>query len=272
MASTRFQTLILAGAVLAAAAAPVGAAPIISFSDFYTDRYAANPLSSLPDGDFVQINAGIASASTPDPVSSLSVAATQGSLTVPLNYFPFTGSIFDPLFSQWISFAQAETGIGWTITATDSTGTSAPVFTPAIAAPVLLPYATDVTVSDTSTTPTVSWTLPDLTGFSVDLVRFRIIDASSEALLTNETLSPAATSFMVPDGILAPGESYIYRVILVDQANTIENSSNAFSSVTTTVPEPGTLTLLLAALTGFGAARRGRSIWAGATGACARQA
>jgi hypothetical protein len=233
--------------------------PVITLNEFYTDRYAPHPLSHSPVGDFVRVLAGIDRASTTDPLSSLSVQATQGSLLLNLNYFPYSDLILDPLYLVYMPFAGAETGVGWTITASDSTGTSAPVFTPAIGAPVLLPFVTNIAVSDTSATPTVSWTLPDLTGFSVDLIRLRIVDVSTELQLTNFALPASSTSFTVPDGILVSGKSYIYRVILFDQAVGLgtENRSNAFSGITT-VPEPGTGMLLLAALIGLvGAPRRG---------------
>ena len=256
MTSTRFQMLLLASAMLAATAAPVGATPVVSFADFYTDRFAPSPLASFPVGDFVAIVASIDGASTPDPISSLSVEATQGSSTVALNYSSSVALISPGLYSTRIPFAGAVTSVGWSITATDSTGTSAPVFTPPIVSPALLPFVTDIAVSDMSTTPTVSWTLPDLTGFSVDLARIRIIDANTGLQLFGAQLPTiASTSFMVPFGILAPGGSYVYRVSLADQAGgTLDNQSNAFSGVAT-VPEPGTLTLLLAGLTGIGGVR-----------------
>jgi hypothetical protein len=255
MASASFRmhipaSAVLVSTVLVAGAAPVGATPIISFVYGHTVRNAPNPLS-IPDGDFLELGAGISSSSTPDPISSLSVQATQGLLTLPLNYNPRTAALFDPLFNRYIPLAEARPEIGWTITATDSTGTTDPTFTEGIANPVLLPFVTGITVSDSSTTPTVSWTLPDLTGFSVDEIRLRIIDASTEANLFESTPLPiATTSFMVPNGILTSGKSYVYRVIL-DQ--NFEWSST-FSGVTR-VPEPGALVVVLAALASIGGAR-----------------
>jgi hypothetical protein len=130
------------------------------------------------------------------------------------------------------------------------------VLIPPNANPQLLPFVTDITVSDTSSTPTVSWTLPDLTGFDVDQARFRIIDANTEVHFFNQLLPTATTSFNVPAQLLVPGGSYIYAVVLQDEEiDGFENSSTAFSGVTR-VPEPGILTLLLAALASIGGARR----------------
>jgi hypothetical protein len=255
MASTRSFILILVSAVLAAMAAPVGAAPIITFADSFT-AHRASGLSSLPAGDFVQIYVDIDAASTLDPLSTLSVVATRGPLSVPLNHFPQWAPIFGPsIYVADTPFAAPDGS--WSITATDSTGTSAPVLIPPIANPQLLPFVTDITVSDTGTTPTVSWTLPDLTGFDVDEASFRIIDANTEVHLFTDNLPTATTSFNVPASFLVPGGSYIYAVVLRDTEiiGGFENSSTAFSGVTR-VPEPGILTLLLAALAGIGGARR----------------
>jgi hypothetical protein len=254
MASTRSFILILVSAVLAAMSAPARATPIITAADSFT-AHRGSGLSSLPAGDFVQIYVAINAASTPDPLSTLSVVATRGLLTVPLNHFPQ----WDPIFAPGNYVADtpfADPDGSWSITATDSTGTSASVLIPPNANPQLLPFVTDITVSDTGTTPTVSWTLPDLTGFDVDEASFRIINANTEVHLFNALISPATASFNVPAPYLAPGASYIYAVVLRDlEIDGFENSSTAFSGVTR-VPEPGILTLLLAALASIGGARR----------------
>jgi hypothetical protein len=243
-----------ATAVLAAMTAPVGAAPIITGADSFT-AHRASGLSSLPAGDFVQIYVGIDAASTPDPLSTLSVVATRGPLSVPLNHFPQ----WDPIFGRGNYVADtpfADPDGSWSITATDSTGTSAPVLIRANANPQLLPFVTGITVSDTSTTPTVTWTLPDLTGFDVDRASFRIIDANTEVQLFTDSFPTATTSFNVPAPFLVQGRSYIYAVVLqdLDIDGSFENSSTVFSGVTR-VPEPAILMLMLAALAGIGGAR-----------------
>jgi hypothetical protein len=218
-------------------AAPASAAPTFTSTFHATDRFTANPLASLPDGDFVQIAASVLGTSTSDAFASLSVVATQGMSTVPLSFFPFTAPIIaNPVYLAFIPFAGAPTG-SWSITATDSMGTSAPALTPPIAAPQLIPFVTGVTVSDASTTPTVSWSLPGLAGFDVDQARIRIIDAVSEVQLFTTAFPTATTSFLVPPDILQPGGSYIYRVSLEDL-----EFDPAFG-LTEVVPEPTGLTL-----------------------------
>jgi hypothetical protein len=255
MVSTKLRVFILASAVFVADTAR--ALPQISFDASFTFRAAPNPLSTLPAGDFVEIGAGISAGSTPDPISSVQLEATQGTLTVPLSYSAETAPLdFAPAYFANIPFAGAPLG-SWSITATDSTGTSAPVFTPALANPQLLPFITDITVSDSSTTPTVTWTTPDLAGFDVDETSIRLIDAYSQVHLYDFGLGPptAAMSFKVPDGLLTPGGSYIYMVILTDrEADSLENWSSSFSPVTR-VPEPTSLTLMLATLASIGGAR-----------------
>jgi len=247
---TRYR-LLAACILLCAIAAPAGATPVISSSFFYTANWAPNDLVSQPEGAFVFVGAIVNPASTSDPISSLSVVGTQGSLTQPLSFNPYVQTRYPGLYQALMPLAGAVTGVGWSITATDGTGSSAPSVTAPIFNPVVLPFVSDISVSDASTTPTVSWTLPDLTTYSVDSVFVRIIDANTENQLFFQAElggSPLATSLEVPDGILQPGQSYIYRVSLVDFGpGGFENTSYAFSGATT-VPEPATSTLLLAGL------------------------
>jgi hypothetical protein len=243
--------LISVTAVLVTSAAPTTATPIIDSVFSFSDRWGPNSLPSAPEGDYVQLGAFIAGASTSDPLASLQVQATQRASTVPLIYNPSTAPIYaDPLYAALIPFAGAMAAIGWTITATDSTGTSAPAFTIPFN-PVLLPFASNVAVSDLTPTPTVSWALPDLSGFAVDGIELRVIDARTESQRFLASLPPDSTSFSVPAGILSPGESYVHRVIL----NAPSARSNAFSQATS-VPEPERLALVLAALGGAVLARR----------------
>jgi hypothetical protein len=71
----------------------------------------------------------------------------------------------------------------------------------------------------------------------------------------------ATTSFAFQNGVLSPGETYEFRVILDDFAGErIENRSNTFSPLFTTavaaVPEPETWVLMLGGLAVFTARRR----------------
>ena len=236
---------------------PALAGPILSNTFNATDRFTGSPLASLPNGDLIQVSVQVVGASTPDPFGSLSLVATQGATTLTLPYFPFTAPIIvNPVYLAFIPYAGAPLG-SWTVTATDSTGPSAPALTPAIANPQLVPFVTGITVSDLGATPTVSWTLPSLAGFDVDNARIRIIDVASEVQVFISLLPTTTTSFVVPTGVLQDGRSYIYRISLedveIDAFGThLENRSNAFSNVVQVVPEPACLTLALAGLAGFG--------------------
>ena len=211
--SESFRSGLIVGAFLFLVAVdPAGAAPTIGTVGYFTDRFAPNPLASLPDGNFAQITATVF---TSDPLASLTVVATRGTSTVALPYFPYTAPIlFGPMYTTFIPFTIGDPTEPWTITATDSTGTSVPVITDPIFNPQLIPFVTAVTVSDHSTTPLVSWSEPDLTGFDVDDVDIRIIDNISEFQVFQTTSFLGNTSFPVPAGILQPGRSYIYRISL----------------------------------------------------------
>ncbi len=232
--------------------ARVAAVPVVS-SYFYTSNIGPSDLASLPEGQFVSVVAIVDPASTADSISSLTVVGTQGSLSLPMSFSPYVQGLFPGLYQGLLPLAGAVTSVGWSITASDSTGPSAPSVTGTILNPVALPLATDISVSDASATPTVSWTLPDLTGYSVDdVVRVRVIDADTEVQLLQAELTLDVMSFVVPAGLLTPGRSYVYRVAL--NGGDFQNTSLAFSDPTR-VSEPRALALVMAALGLFGAAR-----------------
>lgn len=242
------------------------AAPIATTVLFYTDRYAPNTAPGFSTAVAInraQWDVQLISADLP---SQISVVASR-TANNPFNLIYQGSPIFQtPLFSRGsIPFTEAglltfaSSTVPWQFTATDSTGVLNGLF-PLIEDPELLPFATDVSVSDSSSTPTISWLLPDLTGFDVDRVRVRAIDATSGLQVFSVNLTPTATSFTFADGILETGHSYYYRVILEDLANGLqENRSNAFTATAVTVPEPTALVLLSLGLIAMAAVRRRRS-------------
>ncbi len=263
-ARTVLRTVLLASAAALSTAAH--ATPVITFLGYYTDRYAPNSVPNFATaaiGNHAQWDVQLISS---DPANAVNVIATRP-FGVQFNLF-FQGS---PIFANYLfsrrSVPFSEQGLlafaasspPWGFVATDTSGSISGFF-PTIPDPELLPFAYDVQASDHGATPTITWSLPELSGFDIDRIRLRAIDAASGSQIFQTNLGAEATSFTLPEGVLIAGHSYYYRVILEDLNNgLIENRSNAFSAsaMTVTVPEPGTLGLItITLLTGVLGIRR----------------
>jgi hypothetical protein len=234
----------LAALVLAASTFAAHALPVIEYTSFITTRWG--PSTIFPRlGEFLQFDTAINSI---DPPQLLSAVASQGASHLNLSFYtePIIG---EKNFGGFL----ADTNLtgAWNLTVTDSSGSSYGTFR-SISNPQILPLMLDVHVTGAGVTPTVSWTLPDLTGYSVDAVSVRATVARTGVqTFQSTTQSPLVTSFTVPEGVLQPGVSYEFRVMLDNyEGLRLENRSNTFSPVyTPAIPEPGTLGLLLAGLT-----------------------
>lgn len=234
------------------------AAPITTNVLFYTDRYSPNSAPGFATSVLINRAQWDVQLISSDPPSQVSVVASRPPTNNPFNLVYQGSPIFSNLLFSRGSLPLTEAGLlafassttPWRFTATDSTGVLNGLF-PLIADPELLPFATNVMVSDRSSTPTISWDLPDLSEFDVDQVRLRAIDATSGLQVFQAILAPTATEFTFASGFLQSGHSYFYRVMLVDlEGGLQENRSNAFSATAVTVPEPGTLALLMVMLVG----------------------
>jgi len=124
----------------------------------------------------------------------------------------------------------------WRVVAERDGIKSAPVPTPGLAGPWQVPLAKDVRVAGKGTMPRVRWELPDLGGRAVGRIRVvvrgepRVHGRFMSALYVSDGLPATATSFAIPQGVLKPGERYVFQVSLEDlEGGQIRNRSMAFS-------------------------------------------
>jgi hypothetical protein len=195
---------------------------------------------------------------------STTATATQGTTTVTLGFFPFT--IFPNDYVQNIPFNATLSG-SWTLTATDGALTTS-VLTPPIVDPKVIPLVSGLHVTGTGLTPTIQWTLPSLTGLSVDRLVVRVWDldhnvvgAVKDIIFDSPNLAPSATAFVIPSGVLEFGGHYSFNVIVDDLATppgffiSPSNRSETWSDPFSPVPEPATLLLFGTTAAGLGVAR-----------------
>jgi hypothetical protein len=231
MAAFKSTSLILAFAAFHFFGATSHAAPLVTSFAHYTDRFAPHSIPGLPVGDKVQVNAFI---DTNDPVGSpmISVEAVQGATTVALDAL-ILPEIYPGLhpYQTYIDFDPSLLG-SWEIIPIDSTGIGPSEFTTAIAEPEFVPPVENIRVGGTPIGSSVSWALPNLDGFDVDLAFVRIIEAISGNQVYNSPPLPSqTTSYEPPDGELQYGVDYVYRIMLNDyEGDFPENRSNTFSN------------------------------------------
>lgn len=244
----------LAMAVLATlAAGSVAAAPIIVRTNFFTDVFGASATFGVAAGNYLDLDTTVTSPDVAADVSAVATYSLDSTVVRTLNFY--TGPIFaEKNFDLFLTNTTRTSA--WNLAATDSSGTSNGVFA-AIAAPEFLPLVMNLHVIGNGTTPTIAWDLPDLSGFDVDRIRVRATDAATGVqIFQSGNLSPTATSFLMPGGILLLGNGYEFRVMLDDtESGRLENRSNTFSGVVV-IPEPGSVALLGLGLAGLAAARR----------------
>jgi hypothetical protein len=182
---------------------------------------------------------GLTSLTPAGPPTAATV--TQGTTVRPLVFAP--SGLFAAQYSRSDAFNPTLTG-PWTITATRG-AELATLQTPAIPDPELVPLATDLHVDGLGPTPTVAWTLPDLTGFDVDRIFIRIYDdVTNNAFFQSDALAPTVTTFRVPGGLLHPGGQYVFSVLLddVQPGGALENRGQAFTQ-TPFAPTTGAIAL-----------------------------
>jgi hypothetical protein len=197
------------------------------------------------------------------------VEATQGAVTLVVPFLPFTA--LPNSHSTSFPFDPALVG-AWTITATDAAGPVTALTNP-IPNPEVMPLVTNVQVIGTDVTPTVSWTLPDLTGLGVDRELVRVLDLDrtvfgtvKDVIFVSANLPVGTTAFTIPNGLLHVGGHYAFDVMVDDFTSVaggplfLQNRSETFTPTPfSPVPEPSTLGLMIfsvGALTGLAVRRK----------------
>jgi hypothetical protein len=198
------------------------------------DHVGPNTVGSIP-GDRLVLGAVDVTPAGPPTTA----AAVQGDRTLALSFIPLT--LFPNQYVASIAYDPALTG-AWTIDATRDTETASAT-TNAIPNPQLLPLVNELrVVADVDPlTPTVTWELPELSGFDVTRIRIRVVDAfNGNQLVQLAPLAPTATSVHIPPATLHPGRAYVFRVMLEDvSAGFLQNRSNTFSAPYVVAPLSG---------------------------------
>ena len=124
----------------------------------------------------------------------------------------------------------------WRVVAERDGIKSAPVPTQGLARAWQVPLATDVRVEGKGAMPRVIWALPDLGERAIGRIRVvvrgepRVHGRFMSALYISDGLPATATSFTIPNGVLKPGERYVFQVSLEDlEGSEIRNRSMSFS-------------------------------------------
>lgn len=132
-----------------------------------------------------------------------------------------------------VYFNVPRTAEPWTFTFTRAGETPLVVSGPSLTgANFYVPHPTNVAISGSGTTPTISWTLP--AGYTPDGLRVQIFDRST--ILFNGTadiifttaVSPTATSFTLPSGVVSMGGNYAINFQVVETRGDVTfTNSNA---------------------------------------------
>ncbi|MCW8960653.1 MAG: PEP-CTERM sorting domain-containing protein [Ignavibacteriaceae bacterium] len=170
------------------------------------------------------------------------------------------GLMTDPLFNGGflleVPFATHLADGIWTVTAKtldgDSITTTRGPYTP----DSIIDPLTPISIDGPTLTPTIGWVLPDqeIDAMIVRIIDESLVDDSNYGHFYQQTLSPSATSFVVPDGVLASNGNYTFRVLADDHgpASGDGRVRSGYLMSYSTIPVPATIALLAAGLLGLG--------------------
>lgn len=139
------------------------------------------------------------------------------------------------------------------ITAINTNGESSSVLTHVLDKDVAFGFATNITVSDTSITPTFTWD----TVAGAESYRVRILNSSGSRIFDSiQHVRILSTSYTIPDGVLTIGKSYTARIIandhdLENDILELENRSSNyldFQTLSAPLPEPTAMLLFHASM------------------------
>lgn len=260
--------LAILAALSLGAAVPAEATPTLS--GFFNVHDHVGP-NSVGSGVGERLNFGVGSVVPAGPDTTASAVQAPHNLAL----FRIPVSLLPGLYNRTLACSPCPTG-SWAISATDGIGPAAVGSTNSIPDPQLLPLVLDLHVDGSTLTPTVHWTLPDLSGFDVDNIRVRIwhddvdvgvflgaaqVATINDLFFQSGLLPPDTTQYTVPEGVLEKHRPYIFEVLLQDtetiQGITFtENRSRTFTQVPFEVPGPASLIALGAGVLLVTAVRR----------------
>lgn len=195
--------------------------PITSITNLnnFRDTRSANDVG-IAQGDVNQFGADIV------PAAGTTISALQGITLAATPCVPLT---VDANFcARTAPFSPSRTG-SWALTFQNGANT-ATATTPTLAGIPAdpIPFPASVTISNSGTTPTLSWTVPG--GFNPDAVRVQVFDKGvvlsngQNDIIFSANLAGAQSSFQVPAGVLKSNGQYVLNVQLIDSRNHVAPS------------------------------------------------
>jgi PEP-CTERM motif len=252
----------------AATPSPAGTAPsqiVISGAFNFSDWIGVNPIGNgAPIGSTGFYSGGLYDqfgAVSVTPSSGTTVTAAQGGYTYNVSFIGGPAAANPDEFSRNLPLNTSLTG-SWTLTAGNSSLTSAVADTPSLTVLTPPPLVKSITPSGSETAPTVSWSVPagsDATAETV-FVFDRSPGSPTEAIYKGPSLNPGANTYTIPTGYLSAGSLYSISVQSDINSNgltgILEARSRSFSVSYTatagTFPHPVVLPSVSSTLSGYG--------------------